>query len=260
MEALTVRKTYKGVGTLVGVLLGLGAPAGALFFRILFEGDLSFAWLANDVTEHLDFYVYMVLSTPTAFGIFGAYLGRLQDEIISQKQSLEMLNTLLKAQSMTDDTTGLFNHRHLMEEIEKELTRARRYKRFLSGMMVDIDNFKEINDYYGHLTGDSVLREVAELLKKSLRKVDIVGRYGGDEFLIILPETNGDVALAVAQRIQKDIQQHRFRTMRDYITVSVSIGVVHFSDSKDFDKTAFVEKLDEAMYKAKSLGKDRIYS
>ena len=253
-------RSYRHIGAVLGVLLGFGAPLGAILFRPILAGEMSYEWIRQDIIRYVDFYVYMAFSTPLVFGLFGAYLGYLNDEIQCQKTSLENINTLLKDQSMTDDATGLYNHRHLMEVIEKELMRAKRYSRFLSGMMVDVDDFKSINDYYGHLIGDSVLREMAAILKNDVRKVDLVGRYGGDEFVVLLPETSGELARNVANRIQKDVRQYRFKTLRDYISVSVSIGVVHFSDVKDFDKLLFVEKLDEAMYKAKSMGKDRIHS
>lgn len=253
-------KSYLRTGVIAGALLGFGAPAGAIFLRWVLAGHGSFLWIKPDLIEHADFYGYMMISAPFVFGLFGAYLGHLNDSIRSQKKSLEAVNLLLKTQSMTDDITGLYNHRHLIEEADKELARAKRYGRFLSGMMVDIDDFKNINDNYGHLTGDSVLKELAAILKNGVRKMDIVGRYGGDEFLVLLPETTGELARNLANRIQKDVRQHQFKTLRDYISVTVSIGVVHFKDNKDLNKLAFIERLDKAMYLAKNLGKDRIFT
>lgn len=252
--------SYRKIGAVAGALLGLGAPVGAVFLRLVLVGNLDLSWIRRDILEHIYFYVYMAVGTPLTFAFFGATFGTMSDEVRAQKKALESLALLLKDQSMTDDVTGLYNHRHLIEVTEKELMRAKRYGRFLSGMMVDVDDFKTINDCYGHVTGDSVLREIAVILKNDTRKVDIVGRYGGDEFMVVLPETSGDLARMVALRVQKDVRQYRFKTLRDYISVTVSIGVIHFKDPKDFDKQAFVEKIDEAMYRAKSLGKDRIYS
>jgi diguanylate cyclase (GGDEF)-like protein len=250
----------KTTGRIAGAVLGLGAPAGSLLLRMMASESASIPWIARELSGHAYFYAYMTLLTPLAFSFFGVYLGGLNDKISAQKRSLEALTNVLEAQSMTDDVTGLYNHRHLLEEIEKEVERSQRYKRFLSGIMVDIDDFKEVNDTHGHVIGDLVLREMALVLNQSIRKIDIVGRYGGDEFVVILPEAEWSSAHAVAERILQNIRQHRFKTKGDYISLTVSVGLFYFKDTTGLDKTQFIERIDEAMFQAKALGKDKVFS
>ena len=240
--------------------MGTGAPMGSLLFRMIVAGDFRFSWIEAEITDHFYYYAYMGLLTPLAFGIFGSYLGGLNQKIHVQKESLENVMNILETQSMTDDVTGLYNHRHLLEEIEKEVERSKRYRRTLSGMMVDLDGFKEINDQYGHLTGDYVLRETANVLNESIRKIDILGRYGGDEFVIILPEAPLAAARTVAERVLQNIRQHRFHTKKGYISLTVSVGLFSFENTEDLDKTQFIEKIDQAMFEAKKLGKNRMFA
>lgn len=245
---------------ILGLLLGLGAPIGGLLFGMIFFGEINFHWVKQEVSSRFYYYAYMSLITPAVFGFFGAYLGSLNDKIHAQKKSLEALVNVLEAQSMSDDVTGIYNHRHLLEEIAKEVERSKRHDHLLSGMMVDVDDFKQINDLYGHSTGDAVIREVALVLNESIRKIDIIGRYGGDEFVIILPEAKLSAAKVVSERILLNIRQHRFNTRRDYVSLTVSIGLFSFENSSNLDKAQFIEKIDQAMFQAKSLGKDRAFA
>ena len=247
-------------GSVAGIVLGLGAPIGSLVLRMMFFGQLDLHWIRQEIAGNFYYYSYMTFLTPVVFGLFGHYLGELNDKVSSQKIKLESLMSVLENQSMTDDVTGLYNHRHLMEEIEKEVERSKRHHHVLSGMMVDIDGFKEVNDNYGHLTGDYVLREAAFVLNESIRKIDILGRYGGDEFVIILPEASLAAAEAVSERILQNVRQYRFKTKRDHICLTVSVGLFYFEDASNLSKTQFIEKIDEAMFRAKSLGKDRLFA
>ncbi len=253
-------KSFKTSGWIAGALLGLGAPVGSLFFRVVISGDVSLDRIMQEIVTHSYYYIYMALLTPLAFGLFGWHLGSLNDKIHAQKKSLESLMGVLETQSMTDDVTGLYNHRHLLGEIEREVERSKRHSHILSGIMVDVDGFKEINDAYGHLTGDYVLREVALVLNESIRKIDIIGRYGGDEFVIILPEAKLEAAEVISERILQNIRQRRFKTKRDYISLTVSVGLFSFEDASNLDKTQFIEKIDQAMFQAKSLGKNRVFA
>ena len=253
--------SHRWKGSILGAVLGLGAPAGSLFFRMLNAGGLDWGWIRQEIDGHFYFYAYMFFLTPLAFGLFGYYLGWLNDKISAQKKSYEALASVLKNQSMTDDVTGLYNHRHILEEAEKEIERAKRRRRALCGMMVDLDDFKLVNDVYGHWTGDIVLRQAAFLLSDSIRKIDIVGRYGGDEFLVILPETSYEAAKGVARRVQDTIRGHCFRNkVSGCLSLTASIGLFVFEDPSELDLPHFVEKADEAMFRAKQLGKDRICS
>ena len=184
-----------------------------------------------------------------------------KSEIERLREALEELNRRskeLEAQSRTDDLTGGYNRRHILVELEREVERALRYGRHLSGMMIDIDDFKSVNDRYGHLAGDRVLKEMAEVLEHSLRKIDILGRYGGDEFLIILPESPPDVAKVVGERVRQNVAAHSFLVHETTLHLTISIGLISFEDVQEIDPKAFIEKIDQAMFQAKRLGKNQI--
>ncbi|MBI4431937.1 MAG: GGDEF domain-containing protein [Candidatus Omnitrophica bacterium] len=182
------------------------------------------------------------------------------NELLARYRAIEQRVALLQTQSMTDDVTGLYNHRHLLEEIDREVERTKRHGRALCGMMIDIDNFKSVNDRFGHPAGDAVLRRFAELLNGSVRRIDIVGRYGGDEFIVILPETDLRSAQIVAERIQKNIGQEPFDVGDRHIQLTLSVGAAYFKDIHALTTSAFIEQVDKAMFQAKSLGKNRIHA
>jgi diguanylate cyclase (GGDEF)-like protein len=240
------------------LLLGFGAPIGSILFRGLMAGPFGPGWIRTEVHNNAFYYAYMTFTTPAVFALFGFFLGHFIDQFFEQKAFLQAMNDQLKEQSIMDDITGLYNHRHILAEIEKELERARRYKHTLAGMMIDVDDFKSFNDKLGHLTGDYVLREVAHVFQQSIRKIDIVGRYGGDEFLIILPEANEQTARVVADRIQRSMAAHGFVAKKRPIQVTVSIGLFYFPSLQEVDALTFIEKIDKALLKAKGLGKNRI--
>ncbi|MBI3252384.1 MAG: GGDEF domain-containing protein [Candidatus Omnitrophica bacterium] len=180
------------------------------------------------------------------------------NDLLARNKALEQRVAFLQTQSMTDDVTGLYNHRHMLEEIDREVERAKRHGRALCGIMLDIDNFKSVNDRFGHPAGDRVLREVASLLTGSIRRVDIVGRYGGDEFVVILPETDFPSAQTVADRIQKNIRQEPFDVAESYVSLTISMGIGYFKETRDLSTSDFVERADRALLKAKTLGKNQI--
>ncbi len=247
----------KTTGFLVGLLLGLGAPLGGLLLHALLLQKYNWSWVGQEWFNHRFFYGYMAVTTPIVFSAFGCSLGWLRDEILSKNKFLEHMNTILQRRSILDDMTGLYNHRHLLEEIKKEVERAKRYQRPLSGMMIDLDDFKKVNDHYGHLVGDEVLIGVAEVLKGSVRKMDVVGRYGGDEFLIILPEAALETTRHIAERILGNFQAQPIRTSKGPLPITVSIGSFLFKDPQLVDLTSFIEKTDQAMFHAKGAGKNR---
>lgn len=156
-----------------------------------------------------------------------------------------------------DPLTGLFNHRLFQERLALELQRQLRYKRPFSLLLMDIDHFKAFNDTYGHQTGDTVLRHVAQALQSSCRTTDMAFRYGGEEFCIILPETDLSQAAIFAQRLNAKIRNSTITTSQGILKVTISIGVAQaggWSNSAD----VLVEAADKAMYKAKQSGRDRV--
>lgn len=161
--------------------------------------------------------------------------------------------------SCTDDLTGLLNRRALIEKLDEETRRSKRYGSKLSLMVCDVDYFKEINDSYGHDHGDKVLQAIASLLNKSLRKTDIIGRYGGDEFFMVLPETPLENAQELAERIRANVEEFGLKVNSgETITTSVSIGIAAFNSQSE-DMNDFVKRGDNALYAAKGEGRNRVY-
>jgi two-component system cell cycle response regulator len=157
----------------------------------------------------------------------------------------------------TDPLTGCFNRRALMEKLEQEMDRAARYATMLTGMMVDIDNFKQINDTYGHLVGDRVLKQLASLLKREQRSVDIVARYGGEEFVVLLPETTSTESRNFAERILRRVATHDFGESGNPVRVTISIGIATFPDERVSDGESLLRLADTHLYRAKTDGRNR---
>lgn len=159
--------------------------------------------------------------------------------------------------AITDELTDIYNRRGLFELGRREVERARRYGRSLSAVMIDTDHFKSINDTYSHGVGDHVLRVMADRWKSSIREVDILGRYGGDEFVVLLPETDLNSAVQVADRLRVAISGSKITTPMGEIGVSVSVGVAEINNNvTTFD--ALLEKADQAMFQAKTGGKNQV--
>jgi diguanylate cyclase (GGDEF)-like protein len=151
--------------------------------------------------------------------------------------------------------TKLYNRRHLMETLANEIQRCRRHQRVLSVMMVDVDEFKNYNDKFGHQAGDKVLVEVASVLRKFTRDVDCVSRYGGEEFLLVLPETQIEGAARVSERVREHLANKKFGGSK----ITLSIGIAEFPAHGDSPE-AIIASADAAMYKAKRAGRDRVAS
>ena len=158
--------------------------------------------------------------------------------------------------TITDGLTDVGNKKRLDQLVEKEIPRALRHNRELALLMVDIDHFKDVNDTYGHLAGDSVLRDLAGIMAKRLRPDDELGRYGGEEFAAILPETSLGGALKIAEDLRGLVEQHRFIVEGEQIRVTVSIGAAALKQG--MDAKAFFRAADEMLYKAKNSGRNRV--
>lgn len=187
---------------------------------------------------------------------FEELLLRLKRVLRERKLTRERVEILekLKELAITDDLTKLYNSRHFYEQLANEINRFNRYQRPLSLLLIDVDHFKEFNDTYGHLEGDKVLHKVAGLITSCLRAMDTGYRYGGEEFTVILPETNSDAAMAVAERINNVVKNELFieGIQKD---LSVSIGVTQYLPGELL--TDFVCRADKAMYMAKDGGRNR---
>jgi two-component system cell cycle response regulator len=160
--------------------------------------------------------------------------------------------------SVRDSLTGLWNHRYAMEALRREGERCDRYPQPLSLLMVDIDLFKDVNDAHGHLAGDAVLREVARTLQAGTRGVDVLGRYGGEEFVLILPHTPREQALRTAERLRKGVEEAVVRVDEAEVRVTVSIGVATFPSPEVKAPADLLAAADAALYRAKDQGRNRV--
>lgn len=162
----------------------------------------------------------------------------------------------IQHQAATDGLTGLANHRAFYEVLEKELWRSRRYGGFISLIMVDIDNLKQINDTYGHRAGDMVIREVSKRLNECIRQIDIAARYGGDEFAVILPNTSQQEAAVVAERMVNSVAGSPIVWDKEHLEVSISVGVGQCDSTTSPED--ITNRSDQALYTAKQAGKNTV--
>jgi diguanylate cyclase (GGDEF)-like protein len=186
-----------------------------------------------------------------------AFLGQVANQaqiVVENSRLFDRIKNL----SIRDGLTDLFNHRHSIELVANEFGRVGRYAGGVSLLMVDIDHFKNINDAHGHQAGDAVLKEVARVLKDNLRHVDALGRYGGEEFIAILPHTVREEALQTAERLRKGIDDHVFRVGDRELRTTISVGVACFPSDTVDSPNGLVREADKALYKAKQAGRNRV--
>jgi diguanylate cyclase (GGDEF)-like protein len=164
----------------------------------------------------------------------------------------------MRTLAATDGLTGLWNQRRIKQTLRDEIKRAARYHRAFSVLMLDVDSFKTINDNYGHLQGDQLLRAIARILRGNVRSVDSVGRYGGEEFLIVLPETSKDDACRMAERVRSAVEEQAVVLLEDRtLRRTVSVGVASYpEDALNADE--LLQRADDALYRAKREGKNRV--
>lgn len=176
---------------------------------------------------------------------------RMHDHVHEAKARLEQL-------AIRDELTGLFNYRYLQSRLLEEFKRAERYREPLACVMGDIDHFKRVNDRYGHDIGDAVLREVGDRLSKAVRDIDVVTRYGGEEFLLVLPSTNFAGAVSVAERVRHVIGDEAMTLSGTSQQVTMSLGIGVFPSRDVRNKDELLKAADYALYKAKAAGRDTI--
>jgi two-component system cell cycle response regulator len=183
--------------------------------------------------------------------------------ILCNQASVALENSRLFQQAQflatRDGLTGLLNHRSFYQRLEEEIARSKRHNVPLSLVLLDTDCLKRMNDQYGHLTGDELLRVFSRLIASSVRRGDVVARYGGDEFAMLLPHTTPEAAMALCERLRRRVETHEFVAGEQVEQIGASFGVAGFDPLLDPDDGAeFVRRADEALYRAKSAGRNRI--
>jgi diguanylate cyclase (GGDEF)-like protein len=252
-------------------MLGRAFGGGLVQEADIPRGATSAMWVADpdDLASHVGIplrtgdSIFGVLATGSATPreFTPAELERLT--VISNQASLALQNALLHEElerlSVTDRLTELYNHGYFQQRLEEELGRAGRFGHTLSLIMIDIDDFKEFNDTYGHPRGDRVLHQVSDTIKANLREMDVAARYGGEEFVVVLPETDTEGAAAVAERIRAGVEALEFATAEGAAPVhkTVSVGVATYPLHATA-QNRFVEAADKAMYAAKHAGKNAV--
>jgi diguanylate cyclase (GGDEF)-like protein len=222
------------------------AAAGRLMSQIRVFGNLDFFMKAAKQEEELSSRIldqHMVLKE--------AY-----QNIESVNQELEETNKQLEKIARFDTLSGLLNRASLFTAIDTEIDRALRTSSSLSGIMIDIDNFKTINDTYGHLHGDRVIAEIGRRLTDMLRKYDLAGRYGGEEFFVILPNSTLNQAFIIAERFRKRMELNPFDFSGDSLVVTASFGIAEYKTAET--REGWLSRCDAQLYRAKAAGRNRV--
>jgi len=181
--------------------------------------------------------------------------------ILAQQYILGFKRAILYHQvqelAITDSLTSIFTRKHYLERLDEEIDYSKKFIYPLSLLMIDIDHFKDYNDRYGHLVGDAILRVVAKIIKDNLRQIDLIGRYGGEEFSVALTNTDKNGAILAAERIRQAVGANIVKVYDEELKVTISIGISVFSDDTQ-EAGALIENSDSALYKAKEAGRNRV--
>lgn len=173
-------------------------------------------------------------------------------------REINMAMTKMAEMSTTDELTGLYNRRYFTEALEREIARAKRYGTSLVMCLMDLDYFKRVNDAYGHTAGDMVLAEIGKILKDCIRKSDLACRYGGEEFAVILPDTDVKKAKAVCERFRKIVAEHPFKHNLSQFNITISMGITSYNSFMDQSPIEILELADKALYQAKEAGRNQL--
>jgi diguanylate cyclase (GGDEF)-like protein len=236
----------------LGSIIGLCTPIGAFITRYwLADPLLKGMWLRYELQYNLLFYAFMGVGTISSFMLFGYVLGLRSEEQKVNNRILQARLDELHLRSVTDGLTGAYTHGYLHELLELEMQRSLTGQSPLSLLILDIDDFKKVNDLHGHLFGDRVIKETAETIAASVRADDIFGRLGGDEFLVIMPNAGHETATAVARRICGAFAKSGHMA-------TVSIGAASLTGAERASAADLLRQADANMYQAKRDGKNRV--
>ena len=225
----------------VGAALAAGAPLGLLVLRaISSHRSLDLVWVTSQIRSDPGLYLYLSVATTCVLVACGFSIGRYEDR--------------LQLRSVTDPLTGLANRRRFAEALAIEVERSRRYGARLTVLLIDVDYFKRVNDQFGHAAGDRALATVANGLRSSCRTTDLPARYGGDEFVLLLPETTGESGIHLAERLLEIL-----RSAPPYAAgapaLTLSIGVAEGATGENSDQ--LLKRADAALFQAKGSGRNR---
>jgi two-component system, cell cycle response regulator len=183
---------------------------------------------------------------------------RLQEELEERERQLMEMNERLRHMSQTDALTGLDNRRHLEERLQEMFEHAKRLNEPFACVMCDLDRFKSVNDTYGHQAGDAVLKDFAQILRNEVREIDRAGRYGGEEFMLLLPGTVLDAGVRFADRVRKQVESHTFTFDSTEIQRTASFGISAWPHPRISDCEGLMRAADDALYVAKETGRNRV--
>jgi diguanylate cyclase (GGDEF)-like protein len=207
-----------------------------------------------DINLEILYWAALIIVLPS-FALMGAYLNRLRERLNERNTHLNKALKKIQELAVTDELTGLHNRRSIMSELAKEWDRTERSGNHFCIALMDLDLFKEINDTYGHLAGDTILKRFANLVSRELRSPDSIGRYGGEEFLLIMPNTQITEAKTVAERIREKVAGHTHDDIDQGLTIHVSIGIAEYQNQPIQE---LIKQADMALYESKNSGRNRV--
>jgi len=241
----------------------MGAWYVASYSSLVVILKLNRPHVVNDSLELTQLLALILVMMQLAW--IGGYINQLRRKLrkknLALKSTTEMLSDSVDQVSelaRRDELTGLYNRRHIFDVLNNESNRVRRSPGSFCVCIADIDYFKQVNDTYGHQAGDEVLRKVAKELEDSLRNIDCIGRYGGEEFLVILPQTNLSGALIKSERMRQQVENLTFPNITEKLQITLSIGITEHIQNESMDDT--IMRADEALYRAKDNGRNQTVS
>lgn len=233
----------------------------AVAYLVLYGGLVLAIWLTRPalIMEKLSIEIIQVLAFALVMGqiaIIGGYISGLRKEVRERNQELRVAMQQIRELAHVDELTGVANRRRLMDVLTSEINRCRRSRSPLSIALLDIDHFKRINDRFGHPAGDAILRRVACSVDERKQDIDCFGRYGGEEFMMILPQTDLKGARTKAERICQSLRETSCDSLQKGLQITASVGVAQYRDSELAEDV--IQRADEALYQAKTTGRDRV--